>query len=237
MADPSGAGAVMGRVVHAVGPVPLVALGGGIVVGLYLLHRSRSATAEPAPAADEAAGLADSTLSPAWQGNQGNPSYLVVGNGAAGGSSTAASNSGSPEPADNLAWQRRAEIDLIALGYDPITVESALSQYLQGQALTQQQGAIVNLALAKYGPPPNPPPAPIVQAPPPSTGGNTGGGGDTGTVTAPAPAPAAPAPAPAPTPVEYYVPGGPINGPILVPANPALPVRSNLVPRPATRQL
>lgn len=234
MADPTGAGAVMGRVVHAAGPVPIIALGGGIVVGLYLLHRSKSKTPAPAPAADVANGAADPTLAPAWAGLPGNPSYLVVGNGAAGGATTAASSSGaSPEPADNLAWQRTAEIQLIALGYDPISVESALSQYLQGQALTQQQGAIVSLALSKFGPPPNPPPAPIVQPPAPSTGGNTGNGGDTGTVTAPAPA--APAPA-APAPV-YYTGTGPILGPIQVPTNPVLPVRQYAQPVPATRQL
>lgn len=231
MSDPvtHAASATLGRVAHAVGPIPLLAIAGGVVGGLYLLHRSRSG--EPSSAADDAAGATDSTLSPAWAGTPGTPSYLVVGNPAAGGIATGSSSAtGAPEPADNFAWQRKAEIQLIALGYDPITVEAALSQYLQGQSLTQQQGAIVNLALSKFGPPPNPPPAPIVQPPAPTPQPVS----DPVPTTPTTPVPVA---APQPTPITYYTPGGPILGPILVPTNPALPIRTPARPVPATRQL
>lgn len=166
-APPVHAGGSVAAVVRRVGGVPLVFVGAGVLVGVLVLWRSQ-AKAAPAPAADQADGTADGSLSPVTSTT---PSYLVVGNNAPTGTGPVdATNPGAPT--DNVTWQRRAETQLIALGYDPILVDQALTLYLTGQSLTQQQGAIVSLALAKFGPPPSPPAAPIVQGPSPDLGGN-----------------------------------------------------------------
>jgi hypothetical protein len=66
---------------------------------------------------------------------------------------------------DNVSWKRAAETALIAKGYDPIAVDTALSNYINGNALDTQGNAIVSQSLLVVGPPPQAVPPPV-HAPP-----------------------------------------------------------------------
>lgn len=58
-------------------------------------------------------------------------------------------------PPTNATWARNAANAMVATGaYDAAAVNTALSNYLNGVALTAQQKAIVNAALVLYGTPP-----------------------------------------------------------------------------------
>lgn len=54
----------------------------------------------------------------------------------------------------NAAWSQAVQAGLSDVGYDPTTVASAIGAYLTGMPLTAAQVAIVNAAIAEYGPPP-----------------------------------------------------------------------------------
>lgn len=79
----------------------------------------------------------------------------------------------------NLEWQRITTEKLVAAGYglDPSSVSDALTRYLQGDALTPEQRAIVNMAIRTGGTPPEyvpaivlaPAPAPATPGPPTGT--------------------------------------------------------------------
>jgi hypothetical protein len=75
--------------------------------------------------------------------------------------------------ASNAAWAQAVQTGLSALGYSAETVGSALGLYLNGSALNATQTAIVQTAVAEYGPPPVGSFA-IVQS-----GNGSGGGGGT----------------------------------------------------------
>lgn len=81
----------------------------------------------------------------------------TVGNGAGGGSPIV--SGGSPKPTTNDGWRSQAVTVLVAKGYSPLAVDTALAKYLQGAALDSTQRALIDIALANLGTPPNPPPA------------------------------------------------------------------------------
>lgn len=70
-----------------------------------------------------------------------------------GGSSTGA-QSGSTTPRDNLAWLQAASTYLAGFNYEGVAINNALTKYLQGEALTPSERALVNQAIARFGVPP-----------------------------------------------------------------------------------
>lgn len=96
-------------------------------------------------------------------------------------------SSGLPGPVSNAQWARVTSDYLLGLGDDPQLVSNALSKYLNGQTLSNAEGAIVDQALTyAHTPPEGVIPVNAVPAPPPQlptgvtgvTGGFTGGQGD-----------------------------------------------------------
>lgn len=61
---------------------------------------------------------------------------------------------GLPGPVTNAQWSRLAADYLLGKGDDPSLVESALSKYINGTALSVAEQAIVNTALTTFGSPP-----------------------------------------------------------------------------------
>lgn len=130
-----------------VGPLPMWAWAGAIGGGLgYFMYRNRKdgegkAVAPVAGASDTGFG----TTSPGVGGYAQSPGMPVPM---------------TTTPADNHAWSTKAQNLLVAMGFDPGTVATALSNYLGGNALSAQQTAIVSEALRSAGPTPEPvPPA------------------------------------------------------------------------------
>lgn len=54
----------------------------------------------------------------------------------------------------NEEWGRHVRDQLIAEGYAPAIVDSAVRNYLAGNGLTQEEQSVINIALAKFGGPP-----------------------------------------------------------------------------------
>lgn len=81
----------------------------------------------------------------------------------------------------NATWATEAETYLTSLGYDPITVGTALGLYLAGKPLSQDEYDIVTAAIGFEGNPPNGAPPPVLQ----QGGGGGQGGGPGPTVTVP----------------------------------------------------
>lgn len=68
----------------------------------------------------------------------------------------------------NPAWVRVVTDRLVALGYDPVQVNNALTKGLAGLALTAQEAALWNEAVRRYGAPPEGAPPITVTNPGPS---------------------------------------------------------------------
>jgi hypothetical protein len=69
-------------------------------------------------------------------------------------------------PRDNGEWRRRALELLISEGKDPIASQQAVALFLDGKPLTEQQAALVSIAVRLLGAPPEyVPPISVVQAP------------------------------------------------------------------------
>jgi hypothetical protein len=75
------------------------------------------------------------------------------------------------QPPTNASWAQQVEAYLGQVGYDPTTVAAAIGKYLTGQALTQDQEAIVAAAAGFYGQPPQGAPPPVTTK---TGGGNSG---------------------------------------------------------------
>lgn len=74
------------------------------------------------------------------------------------GGSTVESEPVDPEslpPTTNAEWTRRAVAYLESLGYNPVTVATAVGKYLSRKVLSAQQADIVRTAVAAAGPVPN----------------------------------------------------------------------------------
>lgn len=134
-----------------------------------------------------------------------------VGDGSVGGwvSTTPPNASGDDgsvapdtKPTTNEAWGQLVINGLIALGYSPTLVDSAVRKYLAAEQLSVSEFTIIGLALAKYGSPPIPLP-PSGQNPPTTNPTNPPPPKSTPPPVKPAPKPPAPKPAPKPK-VRYY---------------------------------
>lgn len=132
---------------HKVGPLPLWGWIGAVGLGLaYGWYRRAHQNAD-----------AGTVQLPGSQVDDLGTTVPGVGNAAV---STAPSTS-APAPVDNQQWSVLAQQRLIALGYDPATVSTALSLWLSGANLTPQQQAIVSEAIRAAGPAPEPVPPPV----------------------------------------------------------------------------
>lgn len=65
------------------------------------------------------------------------------------------------DPQTNEQWGRQAIRKMIARGYDPTLVDSAIRKYLAGETLTITERALIAETLVVVGPPPVPPPPEI----------------------------------------------------------------------------
>lgn len=76
---------------------------------------------------------------------------------------------GPANPTTNEEWGRLAINWLIAQGYPAGTADSAIRKYLETQALTSQEYALLQTALRQFGSPPvplpSPPPPPVIPPP------------------------------------------------------------------------
>jgi len=130
-----------------IGPLPAAAWLGVVGVALaFSIYRKKknpvTTTTTPDP------GLQDGSISPA--GNIG----VTGGGGGSGGTSP----NGGQVITDNTQWYSRAMSDLVGRGYNPVLCDTALRDYIEGNALTDAETAIVNEALILEGPLPQPPP-------------------------------------------------------------------------------
>lgn len=176
-----------------IGPAPLgVWMVGAAVVlgaGAYLLRRRRGG------AVAEAVAEPSDTTTPATARTI--PTSFAA-TGSSTGTSSATGSTAWPDfaPASvdtNFDWRRRAVTWLTASGsFAGTLIATAVDKYLSGSALTAQERAVVDLALANVGPTPEPVPPPIDADPGTGTGGGGGGEPPPSTVgggsTPPAPA-------------------------------------------------
>lgn len=149
-----------------IGPLPVWAWGlifGGIAVGYYYWSQlkdqnGQTVTEDNSAAADNATGV--TSMSGA---DLIDSAYTATGLSA----STLATTS-APESTDtNSAWGIRAVQALIGKGIAPITAQTAVQKYLDGQALDSSETALVNQAIVLVG-----------STPPDGTATPTSGGSD-----------------------------------------------------------
>lgn len=129
------------------GPLPVWAWGailGVIVVAASYWYSSRS-SAKGAETAGELVAYPD--LDGASGGGGGGGGTVVTD--ANGGSS------GTKEFTSNAAWMTYVVAQLVKDGKNPLTTQIALSNYLSGNELSEEQQAIVNEAISRFGLPPN----------------------------------------------------------------------------------
>ncbi len=141
------------------GPLPLwgwiavLAASGGIII----MRRKKTAKAT-ATATPDSVTYAQQAQQPTVGNMLNNPGAPIV-------------TGGTPKPVTNDDWRSQAVTTLIAKGYSPLTIDTAMANYLAGQPLSTQQQALIDMALASLGVPPTPPPAaqmapPTVTQPP-----------------------------------------------------------------------
>lgn len=147
-----GAGRVFSR---QVGPLP--AWGWALVLGvagaIVVVRRRKSAST---PAATGTTTYAQQAQIP------------TIGNAAGAGGTPIVT--GRPSPTTNDQWRSLAVTTLLAKGYSPLGVDTAMGKYLQGVSLDSTERALIDIALAEIGTPPNPPP-PAQSAPTTTTPG------------------------------------------------------------------
>ncbi len=146
-----------------IGPLPLGVWVGVVAVGAgaSILINRKSKTASPtstAPGGGDAGatGNLDGALGAGPAGVNLGGIVALPGGVPAGQVVYSGSGSNQTPITDNVSWLRSAENQLIAKGYDPVLVDSALRAYLNGQTPTTAQSAIVSLALQLVGAPPSP---------------------------------------------------------------------------------
>lgn len=180
-----------------IGPLPAWVYGLSLGVGINAVrwYRNRNApAAEPvSDGTDDAAGATPDTptgydsglgfvSAPGTVGGytmptsyQANPGGVIVDSNGGTTAPTVASG-----PLNNGDWQRRSFDVLVAEGYAPTSVQTALTKYLTGEPVTAAEEAMVSMALRRVGSPPEGAPS-LTRA----TGSTSG---------APATAPTSPAP-------------------------------------------
>jgi len=127
-----------------------VMLAGGILAFMWWRNRSAGAPQDNA-ASDEPLvydtvgvdGLPPGAIGDYLDSDPTNPAYP-----------TGLTPTGIPGPITNVQWSRLAFDYLIGQGNDPALVERALAKYISGNALTQAEQAVVNLAQRAFGAPP-----------------------------------------------------------------------------------
>lgn len=138
-----------------VGPLPIGAwvavVGGGLAIGWYFSKGS----------ANNAAQTQVPLTEPGVGAGGGQDLIPDVG--------TVPDTTGSTAITDNGTWGRRAINWLIAQGYDPGTVQSAISKFLNGTNRTLIEQTYVNLALVQFGAPPEDVQLPETPVTPPTT--------------------------------------------------------------------
>lgn len=144
-----------------IGPLPLGIWVGVVAVGAgasYLINRKSKATAAAsAPAAGSAPTDATSGAFGSLPAGVNLGGIVALPGGVPAGQTPNNPQTNTPVPiTDNNQWLRSATDQLIAKGYDPGLVDSALRSYLNGYPPTTQQQSIVNLALQLLGAPPFP---------------------------------------------------------------------------------
>ena len=172
-----------GILTKQVGPLPvagwIAAVGGGLAIA-YVTRRN-SSSAKP------------QTVEIPTLGDLG-----ITGQGSAFAGTPVGATAVDPPITTNEDWFRVAFQRMVARGYDPAAVDTALRRYLAGDHLSVAETAIKAVALTLAGPPPLPPPPPLPQAPdaapvrPPTP--PIGPPAPVQTVPAPAPPVAAPPP-------------------------------------------
>lgn len=159
------------RLTAKLGPLPVWAwavLGAGVVtLGRYEYQRRKSppvavpptdangvgTTVNPMGDTGGAAGFTGLSAAPFGLPNAGGYAPAIV-------DGVAPSN----RPASNAIWHAQAVEHGIASGQTPLLVETAISKYLNGDPLTVQEEAIVNIAFRIVGAPPEGAPT-ITRAP------------------------------------------------------------------------
>lgn len=182
-----------------IGPLPAWAWGAIVVVGAIVLQRIRASRAAASAPPATANATADPTLSDPTSGvdpssefssnpfTQAAQDFLT--SDPTNTAFPATLQNGLPAPLTNAQWAKAAANSIIGSGADPLAVESALSDYVNGNSLSAAEQSIVSQALSLLGSPPEgvigvtPSNNPVTPAPSP----------------APAPVPAQPAPSVAPT--------------------------------------
>jgi hypothetical protein len=185
-------GSIMDKLGHKVGPLPV---GAWIIlaISMWWYMKKRSGAAGTGAQTDPAGNTG--TINPRTGYVYGSPEDLAAqsqntaGTGLGTDSGTSGGSTVAGTYADNTAWANAAINYLVSIGEDAVASNSAITQYLASQPLTQQQQSLVNLAVQRLGGPPSPPqpgtaPPPIVS--PPSPGQVYATNPPTGLVVAPA---------------------------------------------------
>lgn len=148
------------------------ALAGGVVWWAY--KRNKAAAATPTDAGiDPATGLPYAGTSPIPPTTGVTPSaygYIDPSTGAFIGGSGAQQII--TAPSTNAQWAQEVEAYLTQLGFNPLTVATAIGKYLTGQFLTPEQLSIVQSALGFKGKPPVLVPPPQLLPPSGQTSGS-----------------------------------------------------------------
>lgn len=136
------ASGAMGAITKKLGPFPGY-VWVGIAAGGYLLYRRHTGTVSSVAVP---ASTSSDTATPDVTGS----SYGVSG----GGSGVVNSTPGSTSASTNAAWGALVNDSMVASGSNPTDVANAISNYLNGVALTPVQQAIINNAIRGFGSPP-----------------------------------------------------------------------------------
>lgn len=168
---------VTNPLMEKIGPLPAVAWIGGLA-GVYVIYRYIQA---------RKAGSATTTVDTQGTGfGLSQDTATPFGSGAGGvGSSVVGSTTPTTGQQTNVDWGNMAANWAIAQGFNPTDVSTAVGSYLYGtgQALNDQQSAILRLVQKQFGTPPEgvilPPPttpSPVLGQPAPSAPSGTATG-------------------------------------------------------------
>lgn len=144
---PAGKG-LSGRLTTKYGGIPawvILAITAAVVAGFWLYRLRRKNPASQTTAATTA-------INTATDSGSGTAAYAASGGGGGGTVTTA---NGAPAIASNAQWALQATNALVASGnYTATDISNALSKYLNGQPVTPQEQAIINLAIQTFSAPP-----------------------------------------------------------------------------------
>lgn len=118
-----------------------------LAVGAFVAWRYYKSSREPVTVPSGDTGAPEVSTAPVTESG---------GASAAGGVGTGVvvTPNGTPPISTNAQWVAQATNLLVGSGSDPSLVSTALSNYVNGRAVTPAQNAIVNLAIQKLGAPP-----------------------------------------------------------------------------------